>query len=214
VFVHIPKCAGTSIERFLGHFDELKPGVQDHRTVTDMEPLSAGRVLAAAGDGDNRASLLRRSKLLAKGTRGLGQADWDAYFKFTFVRNPWARVFSWYENVLRSETHQQRFGVAPDCSLVDFLTDHGDQWALRSQLFWILDSNGENPLDFVGRFENLADDFAHVCERLGITERSLPNLVAGSGRRYTDHYDDATRAIIADRYRDEIDYFNYTFDDG
>ncbi len=213
VFIHIPKCAGTSIERYLGHFDELQPGVQDHRTVTDMEPLTPGRLLAIT-DAENRASLFRRSKLLVKGTRGVSAADWEQYFKFTFVRNPWARVFSWYENVLRSETHQQRFGVAPDCTLVDFLANHGDQWALRSQLFWILDSKGNNPLDFVGRFERLSDDFAHVCEKLDITDGGLPSLVAGSGRHYSDHYDDRSRQLVADRYRQEIDYFGYEFADG
>jgi hypothetical protein len=38
IFVHIPKTAGSSIEQKLGWFDELKWGVQDHRTIREIEP--------------------------------------------------------------------------------------------------------------------------------------------------------------------------------
>ena len=40
IFIHIPKTAGTSIENSLGHFKELQRGVQDHRPINDIEPLS------------------------------------------------------------------------------------------------------------------------------------------------------------------------------
>lgn len=39
IFIHIPKSAGTSIEQTLGHFKQLKRGVQDHRTIREMEPM-------------------------------------------------------------------------------------------------------------------------------------------------------------------------------
>lgn len=37
IFIHIPKCAGTSIESALGHYED-KRGSQDHRTITDIQP--------------------------------------------------------------------------------------------------------------------------------------------------------------------------------
>ena len=38
IFIHIPKCAGTSIEQALGHFDEYSGrGRQDHRTIRMIE---------------------------------------------------------------------------------------------------------------------------------------------------------------------------------
>lgn len=38
--IHIPKTAGTSIEQKLEHFDAAKDGVQDHRRLRDVEPIS------------------------------------------------------------------------------------------------------------------------------------------------------------------------------
>uniref|UniRef100_A0A1D9FVM8 Sulfotransferase family protein n=1 Tax=Moorena producens (strain JHB) TaxID=1454205 RepID=A0A1D9FVM8_MOOP1 len=38
IFVHIPKCAGTSIEHLLGHFDDFSGrGGQDHRSIRTIE---------------------------------------------------------------------------------------------------------------------------------------------------------------------------------
>jgi hypothetical protein len=126
------------------------------------------------------------------------------YYKFTFVRNPWSRVFSWYKNVMRFEPHRKRLGVPDDCSFGDFLSLDFDQDALRSQIYWISDGKGQNRMDFIGRFENLAEDFAHVCSVLHIEDSTLPKLVAGDGSHYTDYYDDKAREIVRRRYQDEI----------
>lgn len=38
IFIHIPKCVGTSIEQALGHFDEYSGrDRQDHRTIRMIE---------------------------------------------------------------------------------------------------------------------------------------------------------------------------------
>jgi len=39
IFIHIPKCAGTSVEYALGHYDRPKEQRknQDHRFITDIQ---------------------------------------------------------------------------------------------------------------------------------------------------------------------------------
>ncbi len=139
--------------------------------------------------------------------------DFRNYFKFAFVRNPWARVASWYKNVLQDPIHRKNFGVDADCSLHNFLRHHGSIWGLQSQLHWIRDSDGEIPLDFIGRHEQLQEHFQIVCERLGIDPISLPHLVkAIDSRPYESLYDEETRDLVADRYAEEIELFKYTFD--
>ena len=190
VYVHIPKTAGTSIERALGWIgdDVIGPygtvpyGVQDHRTLNELR--------------------------LAMPT-----ADFDAYFKFTFVRNPWARVVSWYRNVISDAVHRGNFGIAADSTLRDFLVRHGSTWGLQPLRYWIGDRSGALELDFIGRFETLRSDFDTVRKRLGVPAVELPHLTQSNDRtHYRSLYDHECREIVAQRYAEEIGMFDYRFD--
>ena len=135
------------------------------------------------------------------------------YFKFTFVRNPWDRVVSWYKNVLEDPVHRQRFGISETCSLREFLALEHPNWSLQPQLHWIRERDGRIPLDFIGRFENLHRDFARVCGRIGARDVSLSShLIRAADRRsYTTFYDHDTRSIVAKRYAEEIELFGYMY---
>jgi hypothetical protein len=71
-------------------------------------------------------------------------------------------------------------------------------------------------VDFVIRYEHLADVADTVCDRVGIPKVHLPRLKAGirkGKRHYTEYYDDETRDIVADLHRNDIHLFNYRFGD-
>lgn len=62
IFIHIPKCAGTSIENAFGHFkNHVGPGGQDHRTIRYLESLSKN-ILYLTREKDNFLTLLRRAR--------------------------------------------------------------------------------------------------------------------------------------------------------
>jgi hypothetical protein len=83
------------------------------------------------------------------------------YFKFTVVRNPWNRVYSWYRNVMRDEKH----GIPP-CEFSVFLKKYKDNWAIRPQTYWIKDFDGSIPLDHIVRFEKLNKGMKKVFKKL------------------------------------------------
>lgn len=198
IFIHIPKTAGTSIEKKLGHFETLEAGVQDHRTIRQIqpEPQPVWKEWFATSDAQNVTARQFRS-----------------YYKFSFVRNPWARAFSWFRNVMDDPNHRAKHQVPDDCSFGDFLKNHSDQWAMRPQLHWLEAKDGSIPLDFVGRFENLNQDFEIVGERLGLEDKSLPTLMMREGERpsYVSHYDSELEELVRARYEKEIDHFEYQF---
>ena len=66
-------------------------------------------------------------------------------------------------------------------------------------------------MDFIGRFETLADDFATVAERLGV-DASLPHINSSREQGYRDFYSDASRDAVARAYAEDIEKLDYRFE--
>jgi hypothetical protein len=218
IFIHIPKCAGTSIEASLGHFDNhVGRGGQDHRIIRHLEkPCITPSSFSSA---ENILEVLRRLKQQYFSTVSnprnrytVTKSQYDSYFKFTIVRNPWARAFSLYGNIMQDEIHQKKLGITTRLSFNDFLQLYAGKGMLRPQTYWIKNFKGSIPLDYIGRFENILEDFQEICNYLNIPNVALPHKVKGNNNDYREYYNDESKKIIAKIYFDEIKMFGYSFD--
>lgn len=99
-------------------------------------------------------------------------AEYESYFKFAFIRNPWDRLVScWKDKVVNYDYFE--FGDEAREALLEFPAfvrhlrsldlDHCDQH-LRRQCRLI----DLNMLDFIGRVENFSYDFNWVCRKLSL----------------------------------------------
>jgi len=217
IFIHIPKTAGTSIERALGHLDGYteREG-QDHRSLRMIEqPFPQ---LAAFSSKENILEIARivryrfRSQKNPNNKITVTADQYQDYFKFTVVRNPWARAYSWYKNVMRDDIHRQSYGITREISFKQFLTDFGGKGMLKPQTYWIKNFKGEILLDYICRFESLEDDFAEVCRRMGIEPPPLPHEIQGPSSNYQEAYDSETVDMVRTLYGEEITLFKYEFD--
>jgi hypothetical protein len=143
----------------------------------------------------------------------LSPHQYRSYFKFSFVRNPWARAYSWFKNVRSDPRQQENLDVPADIDFDTFLRRFAGRGMLKPQAYWLVDFSGAVPLDFLGRFESLATDFAQVCEQLGIAEPKLPHKVRSAGRdEYLRWYTPPLKRLVEEVYADDIARFGYRFD--
>lgn len=146
---------------------------------------------------------------------------WETYFKFSITRNPWDRVvsdFSWQArnraDLQPSRRWYHRLGAPYDEFKETrnlFRTFVIGDWKTNDR-FYLLD--GELCMDYVIRYERLADDLAEVCRSVGLPTLTLPRLKSGmrkGGLAYRDYYDDDSRAIVAQRHHNDIRLFGYEF---
>lgn len=172
---------------------------------------------------DSSGLQIDRAELLA--------GEYGGHFKFAFVRNPWDRLVSCHSQKLAfipknpkfkqtdlNPPGEERFYPGmPFAEFVEAVHATPDEKAnahFKSQHTVVCDPQGEVMADFVGRFENLREDFARVAEKIGAPELQLPHLLRSKGRRdrsYTKFYDERLRNLVHERYREDIETFGYSF---
>ena len=146
------------------------------------------------------------------------------YFKFAFVRNPWDRLFSVYCyrvrcNILFPKKCLKKPTTSVTPSFERWLNEiydpdsiyHYKLEGFRSQLDYLSDYRGVMLNDFVGRFENLQSDCDKIMDRLSLPKVNLPKVNVTKHPHYSTVYTNKLIDVIAERYADDIDYFNYDF---
>ncbi len=123
------------------------------------------------------------------------------YFKFCFVRNPWDIVVSWF-------FFYKKNGKIDDSLIFE---DFVKGVTLRKTYFGII--NDPRGFNFIGKFENLNNDFNFICQKIGIKFKELPheNEHKHKYKHYTEYYNNNTRQIIAEKFSKNIEYFGYKF---
>jgi hypothetical protein len=198
IFVHIPRCAGTSIE------DVLWPGSRRE------EELWMGFV----DQYHNRYQTGGLQHLLARQIRQeVGDERFSSYFKFTVVRNPFDRAVSQFAYMKQRPDLRSFIGMPEDASFPEYVAlirgERHVQWEPQSS--FVVDLDGELLVDFIGRFEALDSDMSRVLSRLGLAPDVTPHRNASDRRAYASYYTAECQAQVEDMYREDIDRFGYAF---
>ena len=143
----------------------------------------------------------------------------NEYFTFSFVRNPFDRAVSTYK-FLNSEScmkwpwaNRKIHNLVKSMSFDEFIKNLFKIRNKHITLQFNYITHTSLKMDFIGKFENLQEDFNIICDKIGIPRKELPHKNATKHKHYTEYYDDETREIVAEKYAKDIEYFNYEFGD-
>lgn len=146
-------------------------------------------------------------------------ADLRPNFVFSFVRNPLARLHSSYVNKIEDARNEGKtksifwnHDITLDMSFEEFINrlieipDCKINRHLRSQSSVLCDK-GKILVDCVGRFENMAEDWAAIAKQYDLP--ALPHKNKSSKSQVKSPYTHKTARLVADRYSQDIDLFAY-----
>jgi len=136
--------------------------------------------------------------------------EYPKYFKFSFVRNPWARVVSLYT---RNDGIKKKYSLSFK-EFVDWIELSTDTCVMPTPKKDMLDFcmvDGQLEADFIGKLENFQEDFDTICFAIGLAPQKLPHANKSNHQPYTKFYDDATRSIVREKFARDIEYFDYEF---
>lgn len=186
IFIHIPKCAGSSIESLISDSSCILNSNSWPHNLKVNYPL-------------NHLTLndIKNSKIL--------NPNFEKFFSFTFVRNPFARLISEYFYL------KPRLGLSENIKKeLIFLSSKfqngifGNHCMSQSKFI-------NNEIDFVGKVENLQEDFNIICDKIKIKRNHLSRKNRTSHEHYSIYYDEELKEIVSKRYKEDLENFNYKF---
>lgn len=187
VFVHIPKTAGISVGQSL-YGDDLKWG---HHTAQEIKEI-------------------------------FGSQKFDEYFKFAFVRNPWARLHSAYHflqagGINRVDKEYADNVLSKYSCFEHFVLEGLDDQKVKKgihflpQCAYLEDAQGRSLVDFVGRLENISEDFTVICNKLG-KRCSLKFINRNQSKLgYCSAYSSEMRDKVSEVYARDVNKLQYDF---
>jgi hypothetical protein len=201
IFVHIPKCGGTSIESTLfpkgertqenlwrGFIDEFHNAYQ----TGGLQHLKAYQI-----------------------RHYLGRAQYDKFFKFAIVRDPYGRTISQYNYMTTARKGLRQFiEFEPEDDFSTYLakikTRSHVQW--EPQISFVNGFDGKRLVDKIIRLENLNDEWDALLDDLKVDFRRKLRHRNKKEQKFTRA--DLTaehKAIIQEYYYEDFVSFGYDF---
>lgn len=191
IFIHIPKSAGTSISQ------KIFGRTFGHRKLIYYQQAN--------------------------------RPKFDVYFKFTFVRNPWSRFHSAFCYLKEKRGNKVDIAWANlYLKEIETFDDFCENMRTNEKFqkivmkwrhfipqfeFLINDSGNLEDLNFIGRMENIDEDFKILANRFDI-DNSLKKINMSSSsddQNYRGKYNDSNEKLVRHLYEKDINLLNYSF---
>jgi len=150
----------------------------------------------------------------------VGAKRWESMLVFSFVRNPYDRLVSYFRfcktiwknlSVNQRAPYEGNFKqwVARGCP------SHFSKTGLETPIHmwnYLLDDDGQLLTDYVGKVESFNKDFKTLCTKLGAKPKKLVHINNSLRiRNYRSYYDEGTRKLAEQICGKDAELFGYVF---
>ncbi len=206
IFIHIFKTAGTSVTRYLLPYSSLKYKLAYGNWFTRK---LYGNLFKIMGDG-GKLLLGHRKHAKANEVKLSMGFEYEQYFKFAFVRNPYDRALSAYYYYMQSpwlplckDAREKKFR--------EFLVSYFETKPFR-QVDYLCSNDGDIIVDYVGKYESLNDDLCFVLNELKIEKKGALERYNVSKKRKNDRknvLDVYSKSLIEEYFSEDFECFGY-----
>jgi len=161
IFVHIPKVAGQSIEMLFLKDLDLNWDQRDELLMRTKKPQEKG---------PRRLAHLRAKDYVSLGYAAV--STFDSFFKFSFVRDPYARVLSLYHYL----GYSRIISVEKFIEKVLIKKVKEDHFFYQAQYDYLYSDEGKLLVDYVGKLEQISKDIEYVLAKSGLQSQKLPHV--------------------------------------
>lgn len=213
IFIHIPKCAGTSVEKILG-------------TASEEEFFSHNRIYFTKGITVERSKFTSDEymKCVSKTPQHLNFIElkkilpsevFNSFDKFTVVRNPFSRVVSEYKYHLANNSLPDIISFSSVLNYLKtdgFYKTHRFDGHLDTQTSFLVNENGELDSSVkIFKFENINECFNELYKISPIKHPIHARKNAGTDD-YKEYYTQEFADIVREYYKEDFINFNYSMD--
>lgn len=188
IFLHNRKCGGSSVERALWDYADNKFICKDY-----TNPLADHQPIGVLKEYFQRLNW-----------------EWDTFFKFTTIRNPWDRCVSeyfWCKKRKHKSLLEDSFEL--------FITERAAIGSKKkchirpiTEFAYI---DGKLAVDEVIRMEDIIYGLPKVLEKFSIQINAIPHVNKTIHEHYRGYYNKYTQKLVSDRFASDVELGKYTF---
>lgn len=196
IFVHIPKNAGTSIDRAITRSDPKVTRID--LSMPSSQVVTKGKHCFARDIRDH-----------------YGQEFWDHYLSFAVVRNPFDRLVSWYTMcVQRPDVEYRKYilSIAPTFKKFVMMLDRFDGRAKMvgyRQYDYLHDLDGTMMVNTILRFEQIPGNVNRLLRKLGV-EQSIKHENVSIHSNLFQYFDRETINKVHEHFAIDFKTFGYS----
>ncbi len=209
IFIHIPKTAGTSVNKVFVPYARLVDQCYYRFWLTQKLIFVPARIFKIKKLAE-RVTGFHKHAYAINVQRKMNPQKYDSYFKFTIVRNPYDWLISLYYYILDHPEHYLHTRIKAE-NFENFIAIQINENKLNTQSDYLTNEKEQLIVDHIAKFENIEQELTHLTNKLGIKYESVPFLNKTRSRlgKQEELYSNKTYSQVNKHFKKDFEEFGY-----